>query len=62
MTELTDNRGGIAGLIDRLMAFVPARLRRSAAVVPVVRLSGVIGAGGCAVAVSAASQAVATGT
>ncbi len=44
MTERTDNRGGIAGLIDRLMELVPARLRRGAAVVPVVRLSGVIGA------------------
>ena len=44
MTELTDNRGGIAGVIDRLMQFVPARLRRGAAVVPVVRLSGTIGA------------------
>jgi len=31
-------------MIDRLMRFVPARLRRGAAVVPVVRLSGVIGA------------------
>jgi len=44
MTELTENRSGIAGMIDRLMRFVPARLRRGAAVVPVVRLSGVIGA------------------
>ncbi|WP_291865847.1 S49 family peptidase [Bradyrhizobium sp.] len=44
MTEITDNRGGIAGVIDRLMQFVPARFRRGAAVVPVVRLSGVIGA------------------
>jgi signal peptide peptidase SppA len=30
--------------MDRLMEFVPARLRRGVAVVPVVRLSGVIGA------------------
>src|SRR5436305_14859764 len=30
--------------IDRLMQFVPARWRRDAAVVPVVRLAGVIGA------------------
>src|SRR6187401_2748875 len=44
MTEPTENRSGIAGMIDRLMRFVPARLRRGAAVVPVVRLSGVIGA------------------
>ena len=41
MTEKTDNR---RGFIDRLMEFVPARLRRGTAVVPVVRLSGVIGA------------------
>jgi signal peptide peptidase SppA len=41
MTEKSDNR---RGLIDRLMEFVPARLRRGTAVVPVVRLSGVIGA------------------
>ena len=44
MTELTDNRGGFAGVIDRLMEFVPAQLRRGTAVVPVVRLSGLIGA------------------
>ena len=44
MTELTDNRAAIAGWSTRLMEFVPARLRRGAAVVPVVRLSGVIGA------------------
>ncbi len=44
MTETTDNRGGWPGLVDRLMDYVPARLRRGAAVVPVVRLSGVIGA------------------
>ena len=44
MTEPTETRGGIADVIDRLMKFVPARLRKGAAVVPVVRLSGVIGA------------------
>lgn len=44
MTETTDKRGGIAGVLDRLMQLVPARLRRGAAVVPVVRLSGLIGA------------------
>jgi len=44
MTEQTDGRGGIPGLIERLKQLVPARLRRGAAVVPVVRLSGVIGA------------------
>jgi signal peptide peptidase SppA len=44
MTEPTDSRGGIADVIDWLMKLVPARLRRGTAVVPVVRLSGVIGA------------------
>ena len=44
MTEPTESRGGIADVIDRLMKFVPARLRKWTAVVPVVRLSGVIGA------------------
>jgi len=37
-------RDGWPGLIDRCMALLPARFRRGAAVVPVVRLSGVIGA------------------
>jgi signal peptide peptidase SppA len=44
MTEQMVDRSGLPGLIDRLMEFVPARLRRGVAVVPVVRLSGVIGA------------------
>src|SRR5712664_2760059 len=44
MTEQTDNRGRLPDLIDRLMELIPARLRRGAAVVPVVRLSGLIGA------------------
>src|ERR1700686_1343324 len=44
MTEQTDTRGGWPGLRDRVMELVPARLRRGTAVVPVVRLSGVIGA------------------
>jgi signal peptide peptidase SppA len=43
MTQ-TDDRGGWPGLIDKLMELVPARLRRGTAVVPVVRLSGLIGA------------------
>jgi signal peptide peptidase SppA len=34
----------LPGLIDRLTELLPARLRRGTAVVPVVRLSGVIGA------------------
>jgi signal peptide peptidase SppA len=44
MTEQLDHRGRLSGLIDRVMEFIPARLRRGTAVVPVVRLSGVIGA------------------
>jgi signal peptide peptidase SppA len=43
MSEQTDDRPG-SSLIKRLMDFIPARWRRGAAVVPVVRLSGVIGA------------------
>src|SRR3984957_15110335 len=45
MTEQTNIPATSPGLIDRLMEWVPARLRRGAAVGPVVRLSGVIGAG-----------------
>jgi len=37
-------RDGWPGLVDRCTAWLPARFRRGAAVVPVVRLSGVIGA------------------
>src|ERR1700689_744225 len=44
MTEQNDNRGGWRAMMGRLMELVPARLRRATAVVPVVRLSGVIGA------------------
>ena len=44
MSEQISDRAGLPGLVDRLMEFVPARLRRGAAVVPVVRLSGLIGA------------------
>ena len=44
MMEQSDDRRRWPGFIERLMAFVPARLRRGTAVVPVVRLSGVIGA------------------
>jgi signal peptide peptidase SppA len=44
MTEQTDNRWRLGDLVDRLMEFLPARLRRGIAVVPVVRLSGLIGA------------------
>jgi signal peptide peptidase SppA len=42
--EQKRDRWGLRGLLDRLREFVPARLRRGTAVVPVVRLSGVIGA------------------
>src|ERR1700687_3973842 len=44
MSEQTGDRLGWPSLIDRCMEFMPARLRRGTAVVPVVRLSGVIGA------------------
>ena len=43
MTERL-NGGGWNGLLDRGMEWLPARLRRDRIVVPVVRLSGVIGA------------------
>src|SRR3954468_2904852 len=44
MSEQIGNRRGTPWSMDRLMELVPARWRRGAAVVPVVRLSGVIGA------------------
>src|SRR5437667_533784 len=44
MTEQTGDRLGWPGLTDRMMEWIPARLRRGAAGVPVVRLSGLIGA------------------
>jgi serine protease SohB len=44
MSEQTRDRGVMPGLIERLKELVPAKFRRGAAVVPVVRLSGVIGA------------------
>jgi signal peptide peptidase SppA len=44
MSEQISDRAGLPGLVDRLKEYVPARLRRDIAVVPVVRLSGVIGA------------------
>jgi signal peptide peptidase SppA len=44
MTEHLTERGGLLGLSDRLTEWLPARLRRGAAIVPVVRLSGLIGA------------------
>jgi signal peptide peptidase SppA len=44
MSEQFSDRAGPPSLIDRIGELVPARFRRGAAVVPVVRLSGVIGA------------------
>ena len=44
MNEQIGNRRETPWSMDRLMELVPARWRRGAAVVPVVRLSGVIGA------------------
>src|ERR1700754_2660276 len=44
MSDNLTDRGGWPGLIDKGMAWLPARLRRGMPVVPVVRLSGVIGA------------------
>lgn len=43
MAEQLNDREG-SGLADKLMEYLPARFRPGAAVVPVVRLSGVIGA------------------
>src|SRR5215472_11910280 len=48
MTEQLSDQAGVRdggpGLIDRCLDLLPARFRRGSAVVPVVRLSGVIGA------------------
>jgi signal peptide peptidase SppA len=44
MTDQTSDPRAASGLIDRMMKLIPARFRRGTAVVPVVRLSGVIGA------------------
>jgi signal peptide peptidase SppA len=44
MTDQTGDRRKSQGLVDRLKQLLPARLRPGTAVVPVVRLSGVIGA------------------
>ena len=44
MSEQISDRVALPDLVDRLKQFVPARLRRDVPVVPVVRLSGVIGA------------------
>src|SRR4030081_142892 len=44
MSEQISDRTGLPGLVARLKEFVPAKFRPGTAVVPVVRLSGVIGA------------------
>src|SRR5271170_4131745 len=44
MTDQTNTPARPLGLIDRLTGWLPARFRRGTAIVPVVRLSGVIGA------------------
>src|SRR3978361_2149896 len=44
MTEETEYRGGLSRAADRLKQLLPSRWRDKKAVVPVVRLSGVIGA------------------
>jgi len=44
MSEQISDRTGLPGLLDRLKALVPAKFRPGGVVVPVVRLSGTIGA------------------
>src|SRR6516162_2704205 len=44
MTETNIDRSGWREAVDRGMEWLPARLRRGTAIVPVVRLSGLIGA------------------
>ena len=44
MSEQISDRAGLPNLIDRMKQLIPAKFRRDAAIVPVVRLSGVIGA------------------
>ena len=46
MAENFNIRDGAPSLFERCMEWLPTRLRRGTAVVPVVRLSGVIGAVG----------------
>src|SRR4030081_168132 len=45
MSEQISDRTGLPGLVARLKEFVPAKFRPGTAVVPVVRLSGRMGAG-----------------
>jgi signal peptide peptidase SppA len=44
MSEQISDREGLPGLVDGLKRFIPAKFRPGTVVVPVVRLSGVIGA------------------
>jgi signal peptide peptidase SppA len=44
MSEQVSDRAGLPNLIDRVKQLIPAKFRRDVPVVPVVRLSGVIGA------------------
>src|SRR5213083_2389537 len=44
MSEQISDRAGLPNLVDRVKQLIPAKFRRDAAVVPVVRLSGTIGA------------------
>ena len=44
MTEQSSEARQWPAVIEKCMSWIPARLRRGRAVVPVVRLSGVIGA------------------
>jgi signal peptide peptidase SppA len=44
MTEQWNDSRRLPALFEKLMTWIPARLRRGSAVVPVVRLSGLIGA------------------
>ena len=44
MTEKLSDRAGLPSLVARVKEYLPARLRRDVPVVPVVRLSGMIGA------------------
>src|SRR5580765_8533626 len=44
MSEQRSDRAGLPNLVDRVKQLIPAKFRRDIPVVPVVRLSGVIGA------------------
>src|SRR4051812_49500300 len=44
MSEQLSDRAGLPNLVERMKQLIPAKFRRDVPVVPVVRLSGVIGA------------------